>query len=164
MRVGAASERTGYDEGIVRPALLAFLTGVVLACAACAADDVSPRSVAASSSDAGTSDDGDVDVDARTADSGDPRCGTMPTPLPDHPWARRQATSMDASLRDVRGFHGRVYFGYGDLNANTGPIDLASLDPTTKSWTNHLTAYAPVQTMPAGTVRLSIGSARRDCR
>src|SRR5205085_1015888 len=76
---------------------------------------------------------------AVNVDAGDPRCRTQPVRLNDHPWAVSQASAMGRSLRNVRGFHGRLYFGYGDLNANTGPIDVASYDPATAQWAHHLT-------------------------
>jgi hypothetical protein len=86
-------------------------------------------------------------TDAGVAGIDDPRCATKPVAIPDHPTAAKQVaipnvqnvSDMGKNLRSVRAFHGRVYFGYGDLNANTGPIDVASYDPVTKSWAVHLT-------------------------
>jgi hypothetical protein len=86
-----------------------------------------------------TGDGGGPDSDAGDADASDPACQAQPVALPDHPSAASQASSMGRSLRNVRGFHGRVYFGYGDLNANTGPVDIASFDPVTKQWAQHMT-------------------------
>ena len=63
----------------------------------------------------------------------DPICATQPAALTDHPWAITHASAMGRSLRNVRAFAGRLYFGYGDLNENTGPVEIASFDPMTKT-------------------------------
>jgi hypothetical protein len=76
--------------------------------------------------------------EANPVEPGDPRCGTRPIPLPDHPTAPLQASEMGKSLRNIRAWNGRLYFGYGDLNLNTGPITIASLDPVAKTWMQHL--------------------------
>jgi hypothetical protein len=68
----------------------------------------------------------------------DPRCDTQPMFITTHPHAPAQPTDIGQSLADTRGWHGRVYFGYGDLGANTGPIMISSLDPATSTWTDHL--------------------------
>jgi hypothetical protein len=68
----------------------------------------------------------------------DPVCATEPVRLMDHPWAVKQTSAMGRALRNVHAFHGRVYFGYGDLNANTGPIQISSYDPIARSWADHL--------------------------
>lgn len=69
----------------------------------------------------------------------DPLCATQPRALTDHPWAITHASAMGRNLRNVRAFGGRLYFGYGDLNENTGPVEIASFDPMTKTWAHHLT-------------------------
>jgi hypothetical protein len=73
---------------------------------------------------------GDAAVDAR--------CQTQPMFISTHPHAPAQSTADGANLNDTRGWHGRVYFGYGDLASNTGPIMISSLDPTTNTWMDHL--------------------------
>jgi hypothetical protein len=87
---------------------------------------------------------GDADAahpDAADADAADPACATQPVRLSDHPWAVKQTSAMGKSLRNLHAFHGRVYFGYGDLNANTGPIEISSYDPVAKTWADHLLLY-----------------------
>lgn len=39
----------------------------------------------------------------------------------------------------MKGFAGRLYFGYGDGGENTGPIVISSYDPATRIWADHLT-------------------------
>jgi hypothetical protein len=73
-------------------------------------------------------------------DAEDPRCQTPAVLVTTHPHASQQdATTVGHNLIDTRGFHGRLYFGYGDLNWNTGPIVISSYDPITNTWTDHLT-------------------------
>jgi hypothetical protein len=69
----------------------------------------------------------------------DLRCATMPVQLAVHPHAAAQTTTDGQDLIDTRGWHGRLYFGYGDLALNTGPIIVSSLDPTTGNWIDHFT-------------------------
>jgi hypothetical protein len=71
--------------------------------------------------------------------SADPLCATQPVSLGVHPFAKDQPTELGRALVDTKGFAGRVYFGYGDLSANTGPIHIASLDPSNGEWNDHLT-------------------------
>jgi hypothetical protein len=72
------------------------------------------------------------------ADASDPRCATQPVSLGLHPRAVTQGTADGRALIDVRGWHDRLYFGYGDLAVNTGPIWISSFDPVTKGWQDHL--------------------------
>jgi hypothetical protein len=69
----------------------------------------------------------------------DPLCATQPVSLGVHPHAVQQPTAEGKSLIDTRGYHGRLYFAYGDLAANTGPIEISSYDPVQKTWQDHLT-------------------------
>src|SRR5262245_29006008 len=80
-----------------------------------------------------------ADSGAPPPDAGEALCARQPVELGVHPWASLHASAMGKNLRNVRGFKGRVYFGYGDLNANTGPVVVASYDPVAKSWANHIT-------------------------
>ena len=48
-----------------------------------------------------------------------------------HPYAADQPTANGKALRDLQVHGGKVWAGYGDYNANTGPITLAGYDPTT---------------------------------
>ncbi len=85
---------------------------------------------------------GPAPFDGGVVDAGpplDPRCETQAAFVTTHPHASQQATAIGQDLVDVRGFHGRVYFAYGDLNQNTGPIVVSSYDPATKTWQDHLT-------------------------
>jgi hypothetical protein len=47
----------------------------------------------------------------------------------DVPAARAQPTSKGQQILDLQAFEGRVYPGFGDYNANTGPIAVAPLTP-----------------------------------
>ena len=49
-------------------------------------------------------------------------------------WAQAQRTSVGKIIRAVQGWNGRLYSGFGDYNANTGPITLAGYDPVTKTF------------------------------
>jgi hypothetical protein len=72
-------------------------------------------------------------------DAGDARCNTQPMLVGVHPHAPAQRTPEGQDLVDTRGWHGRLYFGYGDLAQNTGPIVVSSLDPVTGTWIDHFT-------------------------
>src|SRR5215212_7579174 len=61
--------------------------------------------------------------------SADPLCATQPVSFGVHPHAVLQPTADGKSLIDTRGYHGRLYFAYGDLANNTGPIEISSYDP-----------------------------------
>ncbi len=101
---------------------------------ACGGDDAaSEPSADAARPDAGTAETG--------PDAGDPRCATQAILLSTHPHASQQPSPLGKTLSDVRGWHGSLYFGYGDLELNTGPIYLTSFDPLTKTWTEHTVAY-----------------------
>src|SRR5689334_1907858 len=67
----------------------------------------------------------------------DQRCQTQATFFTTHPHAPAQASTDGAHLVDTRGWHGRLYFGYGDVAQNTGPIWVSSLDPITNTWIDH---------------------------
>jgi hypothetical protein len=77
-----------------------------------------------------------------TADAGDPRCMTKAISLGTNVRAASQDSGLGRSIGDVRGFHGQIYFAYGDLEQNTGPIFITSLDPKTMTWTDHTLATA----------------------
>ncbi len=62
------------------------------------------------------------------------RCSTRPVLLGSHPHAAKQATPTGRALSETKGWMGRLYFGYGDLEADTGPIQVSSYDPTTATW------------------------------
>lgn len=58
--------------------------------------------------------------------------GTAPATFAEvaaHPWAQAQPTSTGRQLLDLQAFEGRIYAGYGDYSANTGPITIASFTP-----------------------------------
>jgi hypothetical protein len=76
----------------------------------------------------------DVSIDAA-----DLRCQTQASLVGTHPHAPMQPTLDGQNLVDTRGWYGRLYFGYGDLAANTGPIVVSSLDPVAGSWIDHFT-------------------------
>ncbi len=74
-------------------------------------------------------------VDA-SADA-DPRCQTEASFLTTHPHAVAQSSTDGQRLVDTRGWHGRLYFAYGDVALNTGPIWVSSLDPVANMWMDH---------------------------
>jgi hypothetical protein len=69
----------------------------------------------------------------------DRRCLTTPVVITTHPHAREQFGPIGPNLVDTRGWGQRLYFGYGDINLDTGPIVISSFDPVTKTWLDHLT-------------------------
>jgi hypothetical protein len=75
------------------------------------------------------------------ADASDPRCATQASFLGTHPHASQQPTQLGRTISDTRGWNGLLYFGYGDLELNTGPIYITTFDPKTKTWGEHPVAY-----------------------
>jgi hypothetical protein len=71
----------------------------------------------------------------------DPRCATQASLLGTHPHASQQPTELGRTISDTRGWKGRLYFAYGDFEANTGPIFITTFDPKTKTWDEHPIAY-----------------------
>jgi hypothetical protein len=51
-----------------------------------------------------------------------------------HPGAAQQTTDWGRMLVTLKAWNGRVYAGYGDLNANTGPITVMGFDPATRTF------------------------------
>jgi hypothetical protein len=51
-------------------------------------------------------------------------------------WAAAQPTSTGKTLGTLQGWNGKLYSGYGDYDANTGPIRLMALDPATGDFTH----------------------------
>jgi hypothetical protein len=88
--------------------------------------------------DTGASDAGNA---SDAADASDPRCATQATFLGTHPHASQQPTPLGRTISDTRGWNGLLYFAYGDLEANTGPIYITTFDPKTKAWEEHPVAY-----------------------
>jgi hypothetical protein len=91
--------------------------------------------------DAAGSDSGGAEVgpDGGVIDAADPRCQTPPVLITTHPHAVKiDASTVGQNLVDTRGWNGRLYFGYGDLNWDTGPIMISSYDPEAKTWKDHL--------------------------
>jgi hypothetical protein len=82
----------------------------------------------------------DAGVDVVT-DASNPQCATQATLLGTHPHASQQPTPLGKTISDVRGWLGLLYFAYGDLEANTGPIYITTFDPTSSTWTDHPVAY-----------------------
>lgn len=74
-------------------------------------------------------------------DAADPRCGTQATLLGTHPHASLQPTPLGKTLGDTRGWKGLLYFGYGDFEANTGPIHITTFEPKTKVWQDRPVGY-----------------------
>jgi hypothetical protein len=46
-----------------------------------------------------------------------------------HPQAAAQATALGRRIVDLQAFGGKIYAGYGDYQANTGPIAVSALSP-----------------------------------
>jgi hypothetical protein len=85
-------------------------------------------------------------------DAGDPRCATQAILLSTHPHAVQQPSALGKMLSDTRGWHGSLYFAYGDIELNTGPIYITSFEPKTRTWTEHPVAYedqGTLKTTPA---------------
>jgi hypothetical protein len=51
-----------------------------------------------------------------------------------HPGAQAQPTDMGRTIAALIAWEGRIYPGYGDIYANTGPIAITSYDPRTASY------------------------------
>jgi hypothetical protein len=107
------------------------------------------------------------------------RCSTRPVLVGAHPHAARQPTPKGRTLADTKGWMGRVYFGYGDLEANTGPIQVSSYDPTTATWQDLLafdteaigrfrvigdTLWAPAADPMGSHPEFAVGTARHSWR
>lgn len=60
-----------------------------------------------------------------------PNHSTDMTLVATHPWAAAQKTTAGRQLAELQLHDGRIWAGYGDYAANTGPIVLASWDPQT---------------------------------
>lgn len=53
------------------------------------------------------------------------------TYLGTHPQAVQQPTSSGKVINSLKAFNGKIYSGYGDYGANTGPIAVTPFDPVT---------------------------------
>ena len=51
-----------------------------------------------------------------------------------NPEAARQPTERGRRIHALKAWQGRLYSGYGDYGANTGPIAITSFDPATKAF------------------------------
>jgi hypothetical protein len=56
------------------------------------------------------------------------------TYLGTHPQAAAQPTAMGKTLITLKGYNNKIYAGYGDYSANTGPIALTPFDLSTNSF------------------------------
>jgi hypothetical protein len=81
------------------------------------------------------------DAGGSAPDAPDPRCATQAVFLDTHPHASAQPTDLGKTISDTRGWNGQLYFAYGDLEANTGPIVITSFDPKAKKWIDHPISY-----------------------
>jgi hypothetical protein len=52
-----------------------------------------------------------------------------------HPQAAAQPTSVGKSIISLKGFNGKLYAGFGDYGANSGPIAVTPYDPATNTFT-----------------------------
>ena len=55
-----------------------------------------------------------------------------------HPDAAAQPTVRGSTLSSIEFFQDELYFGYGDWAADTGPIAIRSLNPSTGTWSPKL--------------------------
>lgn len=55
-----------------------------------------------------------------------------------HPDAAAQPTAIGRTLSTLKPFAGKIYAGYGDYNANTGPINVRAFDPDAGQFTPSL--------------------------
>jgi hypothetical protein len=51
-----------------------------------------------------------------------------------HPQASQQSTSLGKTLLTLKAWNGKIYAGYGDYDANTGPISVTTFDPVTNTF------------------------------
>lgn len=56
------------------------------------------------------------------------------TQIGTHPQATSQPTERGRTIRDIHIVGGKVYMGYGDYDANTGPIDINPFDLSTEAF------------------------------
>ena len=54
-------------------------------------------------------------------------------------WAAAQPTATGKTLGALQGWNGKLYSGYGDYDANTGPIRLMAFDPATGAFAHEYT-------------------------
>lgn len=57
-----------------------------------------------------------------------------------HSQAALQPTEWGRTLQTIVAFNDRLYFGYGDYSANTGPISIVSCDPASGAFSNEWTS------------------------
>ena len=74
------------------------------------------------------------EISTVTTSSFSPVCDNQAVMLGEHPHAKLQNTTRGRQLREAKGWKGKMYWGYGDLIANTGPVWITAYDPTTKQW------------------------------
>ena len=58
-----------------------------------------------------------------------------------HVWAAAQPTATGRTLGALQGWNGKLYVGYGDYGANTGPIHVMAFDPARAAFTNEFPAF-----------------------
>lgn len=56
------------------------------------------------------------------------------TYLATHPQASQQSTALGKTLLTLKAWNGKIYAGYGDYGANTGPIALTPFNPQTNTF------------------------------
>src|SRR4051812_25423164 len=59
-----------------------------------------------------------------------------------HPEVAAQTTSYGNLIATLKPFNGRLYAGYGDYNANTGPIAVRAYDPALGGFTDPMLSSA----------------------
>lgn len=57
-----------------------------------------------------------------------------------HPFAAAQSTAQGKILAALYPFNGKLYVGFGDYGANTGPINIAPYDPATNTFSSSFLA------------------------
>lgn len=74
----------------------------------------------------------------QSAHAADPLSFTL---LGTHPEAAAQSTSAGKIIQKLEVFNGKLYIGYGDYNANTGPMKINPYDLNTNAFTGSLLTF-----------------------
>jgi hypothetical protein len=77
------------------------------------------------------------------------------TYLGTHPQASLQSTALGKTILSLKGWNGKIYSGYGDFGANTGPLSITPFDPATKTFAS--AELSPDQSEAIGIFRLLNG-------
>lgn len=62
-----------------------------------------------------------------------------------HPQASTETTDKAKMIQSLEGWNGKMYIGYGDWDANTGPVAMTPFDPSTGSFASTSEYIAPTE-------------------